>query len=179
MARMAHSRTTVRPPTTPAPARRKVVAEKTGVAAGARRSDDVDKTRPCSRLLIVHPDIDPKDITSALGVEPAHCSRKGAPRVTPKGTPLQGVYPDTRWTLSFKNPAGQKIEAVVAAIVDRLPIEGSFWPELEKAGGHASLILSVVGTKYQGASIGVDTIRKLARMGIHLGLEIYAVPQNG
>ena len=64
-------------------------------------------------------------------------------------------------------------------IVDKLPIESLFWAELAKAGGRASLILSVVGTKYQGASIDAGTVRKLARMGMRLGLEIYAVPQNG
>lgn len=177
---MAHSRTTARPPTTPVPARPKVVAERTGVAAAAaRKADDVDKTRPRSRLLIVHPDIDPAIITRALGIGPSHCSRRGDARITPKGTPLPGVYADTKWTLSFKNPIGLTIEEVVCEIVDKLPIESTFWAELAKAGGSASLILSIVGTKYQGASIDASTIRKLARMGIKLGLEIYAVPQNG
>ena len=41
------------------------------------------------------------------------------------------------------------------------------------------LILQVVGTKYQGAVISSELIAKLAQLGIALGIEVYAVPQNG
>jgi len=39
-------------------------------------------------LFIVHPTIDPSDITIALGLEATRSSRVGDPRITPKGTLL-------------------------------------------------------------------------------------------
>src|SRR5262249_10273 len=48
-------------------------------------------------LFIVHPTLDPADISSALGLEAHNAHRVGDPRKTPKGTPLTGNYWDTRW----------------------------------------------------------------------------------
>src|SRR5215467_1791975 len=43
-------------------------------------------------LFIVHPTLDPADISAALGMEAHSAHRVGDPRKTPKGTPLSGNY---------------------------------------------------------------------------------------
>ena len=51
-------------------------------------------------LRIRHPDMDPQDVTAALGIEPKHAWRAGEARRTPVGTPLTGVYRDTYLVLA-------------------------------------------------------------------------------
>ena len=123
--------------------------------------------------------MDPVQITKKLGLKPNHCSRQGEPRVMPNGQPLPGTYRDTRWSLSFSNHENMTIADLVTKAVGTLPVGSDFWSDLSRTGGKAELILAVVGTKYQGTSLDADIVRSLAEMGMRLGLEIYAVPQNG
>jgi len=176
---MAHSQTVAKPRPIQARARPKAAAERTGAGGGAKRGRrKTDKTRPSARLLITHPDIDPAAITERLGIQPAHCSKKGEPRKTPRGTPLPGVYPDTRWSISFPNEENLSIGELVAEAIETLPVTSRFWSELAQSGGEAELILEIVGTKYQGSSLDIGAVRQLANMGMRLGIEIYDVPQN-
>ena len=63
----------------------------TDIAAGnVSRRFDVE-------LLIVHPSLNPAEISTALGLEARYAHRVGDRRKTPKGTLLSGDYPDTRW----------------------------------------------------------------------------------
>ena len=126
----------------------------------------------------MHPDIDPAEITTKLGLQPRRTMRRGEPRETPKGTPLEGVYRDTRWTWSDRDARGRKLREIVSEVVDQLPAGSSFWSELAEAGGSAELILALDGATYLSDTIGVDIIRKLAAMGIKLGIEVYSEPQD-
>ena len=81
-------------------------------------------------------------------------------------------------SLSFSNDECLSISQLVAQAIESLPADNSFWSELTGAGGRAELIIVIIGTKYQGTSIDADVVRRLAKMGISLGLEIYTVPQN-
>lgn len=95
------------------------------------------------------------------------------------GVTLPVIARETTWSLSFRNSAKEPIGAVVASAVSRLPDRSKLWTELLESGAKAWLILSVVGTKYQGDEISAEAVGKLAELNIALGLEVYAVPQNG
>ena len=172
---MAHSQTSAKRQPTPAQARRKVAAEKSGIGAAARRRGTrPDKCRLRARLLVTHPDIDPAEIIKRLGIEPKQSSRRGDPRTTPAGSALPGTYRDSRWSISFPNLENIAISELVTKVVESLPAETSFWSELARDGGNAELILGVVGTRYQGESLDAAIVRKIADMGMRFGLEIYA-----
>ena len=123
--------------------------------------------------------MDPAQITERLGIKPKHSVRQGEPRVMPNGEPLPGTNRDTRWSVSFPNDENLSISDLVMTAVRRLPVQNGFWSDLARTGGTAEFIVAVVGTKYQGSSLEADVVRRLADMGMRLGLEIYAVPQNG
>ena len=97
-------------------------------------------------LFIVHPTMDPADITAALGLEPAHARRVGDERTTPKGTVLPGRYPDTRWRYSVRHEVrGQHFRHHVAALLERLVPHKPFLAEIRAGGGNAMLIIAFLG----------------------------------
>jgi hypothetical protein len=64
--------------------------EDADVHEGPSRRVDVE-------LFIVHPTMSPAEISAALSLEAHFAHPVGEPRKTPKGRPLAGRYPDTRW----------------------------------------------------------------------------------
>ena len=130
------------------------------------------------RLLIVHPSLESKLITNALGIAPSHAHKSGDPLPTPVGTPLSGKWPDSRWSYSFYDLDGLKIHESIEKALEQIASNKRFWSELNETGGSAQLVLSLTGEVYQGDTISPDLLRRLAALGIGLGIEIYAVPQN-
>ena len=52
-------------------------------------------------LRVMHPDIDPEDITANIRIQPWRSWRAGEPRATPKGESLKGVYTETYWVANL------------------------------------------------------------------------------
>jgi hypothetical protein len=172
---------------TPTSAKRRTSRALANLPAGAARTEtslvggtELDKVWSRIRLLIIHPDMDPEIITTTLGMAPRNANHKfGNPRVTPKGTSLPGIFPDTRWSKTFESLDGVGPASAVAQALDVLSCHRAFWTQLTETGGTAELILSLDGGTYQGDSIRADQIRQLADLGIGLGIEVYPVPQSG
>ncbi len=176
---MAHSRTTAPRQLTRDRADQRVVAEKTWAGAVAkRRVKAPDKSRPRARLLIKHPTIDPSTITKLIGIDPFSCSKVGDQRRLPNGDLLPGTYKETTWTLDFPNLEHESLGTMATSAINSLPLHSELWAMLRNSGGKVCLILAIVGSKYQGDELGAELVGRLAAMGIALGLEIYAVPQN-
>ena len=138
-------------------------------------------SRKCSsriRLLIVHPSLAPESITKALGMKPSRAWKCGDPRTTPDGNSIPGKWPDSRWNHSFNDLDGLQIHESVEGALRQIATNERFWSELNGTGGTGELILSLTGEAYQGDSVRPDLLRRLAALGIGLGIEIYAVPQN-
>lgn len=125
------------------------------------------------RFLVIHPSADPARITREIGLEPASSWQRGEPRVTPKGTRLEGVWRDTRWTYEFDLGRVATVEAAIASAVDRLAGARGLLARLRQTGGTAELIVSLPGEAYQGASIPVALLHDLAELGVGLGIEVF------
>ncbi|MGK9235191.1 DUF4279 domain-containing protein [Inquilinus limosus] len=142
-------------------------------------AEDDEPNRLDVQLFIVHPTMDPADITAALGLEPSHVHRVGDDRKTPKGTPLPGQYRDTRWRHSVRHDVrGQHFRHHVAALLDRLVPHKPFLAELRASGGEAMLIVQFLGDGYFGDVLPLSTLSRLVELQLELGLEVYTVPQN-
>jgi hypothetical protein len=84
-------------------------------------------------LFIVHPSLDPADISRALGMEGHSSRRAGDQRKTPKGTLLSGVYPDTRWRHSIRHTVTEQwFASEVEGFVGDLNLTRSFLRALER-----------------------------------------------
>lgn len=130
-------------------------------------------------LFIVHPTMRPEEISSALGLEAKFFHCVGEPRRTPKGTPLPGIYSDTRWRHTSRHEAqGQHFADAVVAFVRSLEPHAPFLSRVRSTGGRAQVIVQFLGDGYFGDEIPRATLARLAELDLDLGLEVYTDPQR-
>jgi hypothetical protein len=140
--------------------------------AGSSRRFDVE-------LFITHPTLRPIDIEQALALSASHSHCVGDPRVTPTGKSLSGKYPDTRWRHSIHHTTtAQSFMAEVDALVARLQPHEAFLMSVRETGGSATLIIQFLGDGYFGDELPVSTLSDLAKLGVGLGIEVFADAQN-
>jgi hypothetical protein len=125
------------------------------------------------RVLVVHPDADPADITRETGLVPSRAWRCGEPRFTPKGTRLEGVWRDTRWSHRFELDKNATIETAIASALGALTVARPLIATLRGTGGTAELIMSLPGDTYRGALVSIELLKALADLGISLGIEVF------
>lgn len=125
------------------------------------------------RLLLIHPNADPAEITREIGLTPLRAWRFGEPRFTPKGTRLEGTWHDTRWSHGFELDRNATIETAIVVALERLTVAGRLLATLRGTGGTAELIISLRSDAHQGASIGADLLKALADLGVGLGIEVF------
>jgi Domain of unknown function (DUF4279) len=130
-------------------------------------------------LFIVHPTLDPADISATLGLDAHRAHRVGDPRKTPKGTPLSGNYPDTRWRHCIEcSVTEQWFAAEVIRLIDRLEPHKAFFANLKSTGGEASIIIQFLGDGYFGDKIPTVTLAKLVDLELALAIEVFSEPQR-
>ena len=148
-----------------------------------QQDTDFEDEGPAKRfhveLFIVHPTLDPAEISTALGLEAHFAQRVGDPRKTPKGTPLAGNYGDTRWRHCVeRNTKDQWFAAEVTSLLDRLEPHKAFFANLRPTGGRASLIIQFLGDGYLSDEIPHAALVKLVELGLGLGIECFVDPQS-
>jgi hypothetical protein len=140
-------------------------------SAGARRFD--------VELFIVHPTLDPADISKALGMEAHFAHRVGDRRKTPKGALLPGNYPDSRWRHSIRcRVTDQWYAAELTRLVDTLEPHKTFFTSLKSAGGRGSVIIQFLGDGYLADEIPHAPLVKLVALKLALAIECFADPQS-
>jgi hypothetical protein len=121
----------------------------------------------------------PNEITEALGLEPCivHCI--GERRMTPKGTLLNGNYPDTRWRYSERHTVEDHCFAsYIDRFVDRLTPHKSYLHNIRATHGSTCMLVQFLGDGYFGDEIEPSTLAKLADLGVSFGIEAFLVPQT-
>jgi hypothetical protein len=130
-------------------------------------------------LFIVHPSLDPVDISRALGMEGHFSHRVGDQRKTPKGTLLSGVYPDTRWRHCIRCAVVEHLFASeVVDFVARLEPHKEFLASVRATGGSACVNIAFLGEGYLADEVPSATLAKLAELGLGLGIECFIDPQS-
>ena len=127
------------------------------------------------QLSIVHPAIDPADITNGLELECRYRHRASAPRMTPKGTPLGGEYPDTRWRHSVLHAVNDQAFAdKIEELMVHLESKKAFLKQLTVSGGRLSLIIEFIGDGYFSDEIPRRTLSKIVDLGLNLSIVSYS-----
>ncbi len=144
----------------------------TDTEADAHKRFDVE-------LFIVHPTLDPAEISAALGLDAKFSHRVGEQRKTPRGKPLKGTYQDTRWKHSRRHETpDQWFADKVAELLGRIEPHREFLKKLRATGGTAYVIVQFLGDGYFGDKIPLATLTKLADLELDLGIECFTVPQR-
>ena len=124
-------------------------------------------------LRIRHPELDPTEITMALGWKPQHSWKAGDRAVTPRGTKLPGVRSDGLWSCSFefkgRGNIGQKLEG----LLDHLVESKELFYRLGQMQAQSAMYLQMPGDTNNGARIPPEVLQRLAELQIALEFEIF------
>jgi hypothetical protein len=145
----------------------------------SQENDGASLRRVDVELFIKHPTMTGVEITTALNLESPFTHNAGDKRKTPKGTPLQGRYPDTRWRHSIQYQIeDQWFADKITDFVQMLMPHKTFLHQLRATGGRAELIVQFFGDGYLGDSVPLDTLAKMAELKLDFGIECFSVPQS-
>jgi hypothetical protein len=124
-------------------------------------------------LSISHPDIDPAEITNALGLTPTRTARANAPRTTPRGDPLEGTYEFSHWTHPFDLEAPVDLGVVLENLVRRLQKHERFFHRIVRDGGSVELFCGVFAAGNWDEILSHSLMGQLAALRIDLRLDVY------
>ena len=146
--------------------------EDADVGEGPSRRVDVE-------LFIVHPTMNPAEITAALGIEAHFAHSVGDLRKTPKGTPLEGQYRDTRWRHCIRYELrDQWFADKIAVLVNSLAPHKAFLHRVRATGGTAEIIVQFLGDGYLGDNVPLQTLATMTELQLDFGIEVFTVPQS-
>lgn len=133
-------------------------------------------------LRIKHPTLDPDIITQQFNREPMRQWRKGYPRMTPKGSQLDGEYKESYWCAllceSFKSEAIY-LEDFLNDITSELRIHQNFISKVILDGGSVCYSVGLFLEKSTaGLEIDYSLMRVITDLGIDLNLNIYSAPST-
>lgn len=129
-------------------------------------------------LRVRHPVMDPEHITEALGIEPAHSWKAGAPRQTPKGTRLAGSNRETYWTAEMS--AGRwpmSINEAIYAVLKKLVPQRSFLHRIRAEGGKAELFVGWFFKNQSGDMLTYECLALAGDLQIDLSFDVYPPEQ--
>lgn len=125
-------------------------------------------------LQLSHPTADPATFTEALGLD---CTGRrilaGEPRSTPKGTPLEGVYPRSHWSHRFQPREAVDLVSHVSSIVAQLEMASEFFRQHAADGGDAELFLGLFVDGNFDDILPAELLAQLGALGIDLRLDVY------
>jgi hypothetical protein len=126
-------------------------------------------------LRLCHPNWDPKDISSQLGMLPRVSWKAGDRRCTPKGQLLEGQYRSSYWCSSKLTGDWEKPSEALADHLDVLERKQAFIEKFIEGGGCVEFFLGwgLPGPS-GGASLDAVLLKRLGDLGIDLSIDVYA-----
>ncbi len=127
------------------------------------------------RILIIHPTLEPDEISNELNLNPdtKHCV--GQPIQTPKGNPLGGLWPDTRWSISEVRNGDRYFFTRLDKLLDRFSQHRSFLRRIAETGGEINFIIELPGGANIGDVLTERTVARLTDLKGSLGVEVFPV----
>jgi hypothetical protein len=139
-------------------------------------------------LRIRHPDIDPEEISTSLGLTPEHCFKAGDSRGARAGSRITGHHTQTYWlapvtaeswpepiepTFSDLQAATRKararsVEALLLHCLQRLLVKQQFLQRIQTDGGDVSLIMVIDRESAGDFALPVTLARLLVQLGISI-----------
>jgi hypothetical protein len=157
------------PPTTQLRAEQAVVGEETDGGEGTAAT----KKRYRIILRIRHPELDPAEITAALGWEPQHSWKRGDQAMTPKGTRLPHLRPDGLWSCSFRYQGDAKIAEKLDQVLAHLSKHDALFRNLNEMDAKTALYVQLPGDTNIGDRLPWEVLKKFADLQIAFEFETF------
>ncbi len=130
-------------------------------------------------LRIRHPDIEPAQITQALGIEPQHTWKAGDTRRGPTGESLEGTYRESYWMARLMDEPQLSselvsVEGVLLQTLTQLGRSQDFLSRLSEGGGVAELYISMFARKHFRLELSSQSLALLGRLGLGIAIEVHS-----
>jgi hypothetical protein len=128
-------------------------------------------------LGVRHPDIDPAQITRALGLQPGHVWRKGEQRLDQSGAALDGSRRESYWLCELTPRPKFSGESVslgseISGVLQMLRKSISFMQDLHHGGGATELHVTVFARGDFRIELLPEEAALLGRLGVSIAIEI-------
>jgi len=129
-------------------------------------------------LGVRHPDIDPAQITEALGLQPGHVWSKGEQRTDEAGTALAGNRRASYWLCEVPPRPDEKanLESEISRLLHTLRKSTDFLQGLQNGGGTVELFVTIFVRGDFRIELRPDLATLLGRTGIALTIEVKPCP---
>jgi len=102
----------------------------------------------------------------------------GARRQTPKGSLLEGTYPETYWYAELIDGREQSsgevsLEDFLVAISQQLQPYDDFISRIRREGGRVEFFIGLYGDSNYGFDLATPLMNSLSELGISLGFDVY------
>jgi hypothetical protein len=129
-------------------------------------------------LGVRHPDIDPEQITQALGLQPGHEWSKGEQRTDAAGAALAGNHRASFWLceVPVRPEERASLESEISRLLRLLRKSTGFLQKLHEGGGAVELFVTIFARGDFRIEISPDHATLLGRTGIALTVEVKPYP---
>lgn len=123
-------------------------------------------------MRILHPKLSAEEITAIMRCEPDRAESVGAPRTTPKGQPLEGIYSESFWMKKFDVRESTLRWAIVKALTLAESVPNAT-RQLASGGGRVEFFIGWFIDKNTDDVLPFDLLKKLADLQIDLSFDVY------
>jgi hypothetical protein len=128
-------------------------------------------------LVVRHPDIDPAQITRALGLQPGHVWSKGEQRMDHTGATLGGSRRESYWLCELPPRPKFAVERVnvgseISGVLQMLRQSIAFMQDLRHGGGAAELLITVFARGDFRLELLPEEAALLGRIGLSITIDI-------
>ncbi len=125
------------------------------------------------RILIIHPTLTSEEISAALNLKPRMIKTVGQPRLGPKGNPLGGVWPDTRWSVWEVRNGDRYFFTRLDKVLERFSQHRDFLRRVAETGGETNFIIDLPGGANIGDVLTERAVARLADLKGSFGMEVF------
>jgi hypothetical protein len=142
----------------------------------------LDKDHPSNgtriSLRIWHPSMPSEEITKAIGLSPSLHNDVGAPRTTPDGQALKGIYTSTYWLYKFSLPINTEVEDCITKALELLSLKREFLKHIAATGGHGELFIGVFLKQNLGIELDGKLVRQVSDTALGLSFDVYGQAED-
>lgn len=128
-------------------------------------------------LRFLSDDLDPEEISNALGRQPTTGARKGGVWLNPAGR--QMIARIGFWRLTVEREIPGDLDKQIATILGSLNDDASVWRSIARKGKAEVFAGLMLGQSNEGINISADTLLALGARGLSLELDIYSGTDDG
>jgi len=128
-------------------------------------------------LRIRHPDIDPAQISTTLGLQAQHSWSAGEARRDTGGSALSGTYRESFWVCELMSTPELSsdqlsVESELQRVLGTLRRSVDFLQSLHESGGATEIYISIFAREEFRIELGGEVVALLGRLGITTAIEV-------